>query len=75
MRSFTLQLDEKVEAYQRMQRGVFELIVSLADLDRLFIAARVFRKISQRELARMLGVHESPVSRGERNVHRFITVE
>jgi DNA-directed RNA polymerase specialized sigma subunit len=75
LRSFTLQLDEEVEAYERMQRGSFEPIENLAGLGRLLIAARIFRKISQRDLAKMLGVHESQVSRDERNEYRSITVE
>ncbi len=74
-RSFTLQLDEEVEAYERMQRGSFEPLENLSGLGRLLIAARIFRKISQRELATMLGVHESQVSRDERNEYRSITVE
>jgi len=75
LRSFTLQLDEEVEAYERMQRGSFEPIENLAGLGRLLIAARIFRKVSQRDLAKMLGVHESQVSRDERNEYRSITVE
>lgn len=75
LRSFTLQLEEEVEAYERMQRGSFEPIVNLAGLGRLLIAARVFRKVSQRDLAQRLGVHESQVSRDERNEYRSITVE
>jgi ribosome-binding protein aMBF1 (putative translation factor) len=75
LRSFTLQLDEEVEAYERMQRGSFEPTENLAAFGRLLIAARIFRKISQRELAKMLGVHESQVSRDERNEYRSITVE
>jgi len=75
LRSFTLQLDEEVEAYERMQRGSFEPIENLAGLGRLLIAARIFRKISQRDLGKMLGVHESQVSRDERNEYRSITVE
>jgi DNA-directed RNA polymerase specialized sigma subunit len=75
LRSFTLQLDEEVEAYERMQRGSFEPIENLEGLGRLLIAARIFRRISQRELAKMLGVHESQVSRDERNEYRSITVE
>jgi DNA-binding Xre family transcriptional regulator len=75
LRSFTLQLDEEIEAYERMQRGSFEPVDNLAGLGRLLIAARIFRRISQRELAKTLGVHESQVSRDERNEYRSITVE
>jgi len=75
LRSFTMQLEEEVEAYERMQRGSFEPIRNLAGLGRLLIAARVYRNISQRELAKRLDVHESQVSRDERNEYRSITVE
>ena len=75
LRSFTLQLEEEVEAYERMQRGSFDPIRNLAGLGQLLIAARVYRNISQRDLAKRLGVHESQVSRDERNEYRSITVE
>lgn len=75
LRSFTMQLEEEVEAYERMQRGSFEPIRNLSGLGRLLIAARVYRNISQRELAKRLDVHESQVSRDERNEYRSITVE
>lgn len=75
LRSFTLQLEEEVEAYERMQRGSFEPIENLSGLGQLLIAARIFAGISQRELAKRLGVHESQISRDERNEYRTITVE
>lgn len=75
LRSFTMQLEEEIEAYERMQRGSFEPICNLSGLGRLLIAARVYRNISQRELAKRLDVHESQVSRDERNEYRSITVE
>lgn len=75
LRSFTLQMEEEVETYERMLRGSFERITNLAGLGRLLIAARVFRQMSQRELAKKLGVHESQVSRDERNEYRSITAD
>ncbi len=75
LRSFTLQLDEEVEAYERILRGSFETIDSLGSVGRLLIAARIYRKLSQRELADRLEVHESQVSRDERNEYRGVTVE
>ncbi|MFQ5515702.1 MAG: helix-turn-helix transcriptional regulator [Myxococcota bacterium] len=75
LRSFHLQLQEEVEAYERVQRGSFDRIANLHGLGRLLIAARVYRDISQRELASRLDVHESQVSRDERNEYRSITVE
>ena len=75
LRSFTLQLEEEVEAYERMQRGSFDPIENLSGLGHLLIGARIFAGLSQRELATRLGVHESQVSRDERNEYRSITVE
>lgn len=75
LRSFTLQLEEEVESYERMQRGTFDPIENLAGLGRLLIAARVFAGLSQRDLAKRLDVHESQISRDERNEYRGITVE
>lgn len=75
LRSFTLQLEEEVEAYERMQRGSFEPIADLRDIGRMLVAARIYRRMSQRELAAQLEVHESQVSRDERNEYRSISVE
>ena len=73
LRSFALQLEEEVEAYERMQRGSFEPMRNLAGLGQLLIAARVYRNLSQRDLAKRLAVHESQVSRDERNEYRSVT--
>lgn len=75
LQSFSAQLAEEVEAYERAQRGSFEPITNLHGLGRLLIGARIFRGLSQREFAARLGVHESQVSRDERNEYRSITVE
>jgi ribosome-binding protein aMBF1 (putative translation factor) len=73
--SFSAQLEEEIEAYERAQRGSFEPLTNLHGLGRLLIGARIYRGLSQRELAARLGVHESQVSRDERNEYRSITVE
>jgi DNA-directed RNA polymerase specialized sigma subunit len=75
LRSFIMQLEEEVEAYERMRRGSFETIRNLGGLGQLLIAARIFARLSQRELAQRLGVHESQVSRDERNEYRTVTVD
>jgi transcriptional regulator with XRE-family HTH domain len=64
-----------MEAYERAQRGSFESVTNLHGLGRLLIGARIYRGLSQRELAARLGVHESQVSRDERNEYGSITVE
>jgi len=75
LQSFSAQLEEEMEAYERAQRGSFESITNLHGLGRLLIGARIYRGLSQRELATRLGVHDSQVSRDERNEYRSITVE
>jgi DNA-directed RNA polymerase specialized sigma subunit len=75
MRSFHLQLKEEVEAYERLRRGEFDLLHNLGGLGRLLVSLRVFKGVSQRELAERLGVHESQVSRDERNEYRGVTLE
>ena len=73
--SFNLQLKEEVETYERMQRGRFEPITNLAGLGQQLVGARIFVGISQCEFAKRLEVHESQVSRDERNEYREIMVD
>ena len=75
MESFHLQLKEEVESYERLKRGEFEELDNLRGLGHLLIAVRIAQGISQRELAKRLEVHESQVSRDERNEYFGITLE
>ena len=75
MDSFRLPLQEEVERYERLKRGEFEELDNLRGLGHLLISLRVAQGMSQRELAKKLGVHESQVSRDERNEYFGITVE
>ena len=73
--SFHLQLQEEVESYQRLKRGEFDDIWNLQGLGQLLISARIARGLSQRQLAEKLGVHESQVSRDERNEYHGVTLD
>jgi DNA-binding XRE family transcriptional regulator len=73
--SFHLQLREEVESYERLRRGEFEELVNLRGLGHLLISLRISKGISQRDLARRLDVHESQISRDERNEYFGITLE
>jgi DNA-binding XRE family transcriptional regulator len=73
--SFHLQLSEEVDAYERMKRGEFEELDNLRGLGHLLITFRIAQGLTQRELARRLGVHETQVSRDERNEYLGITLE
>jgi ribosome-binding protein aMBF1 (putative translation factor) len=76
LESFHLQLREEVEAYERLRRGEFEDLDNLLHgLGQLLITSRIAQGLSQRDLARCLGVHESQVSRDERNEYFGITRE
>lgn len=75
MESFHLQLREEVESYERLKRGEFEELENFRGFGHLLISLRIAKGISQRELARRLDVHESQVSRDERNEYFGITLE
>lgn len=75
MESFHLQLQEEVESYERLKRGEFDEIENLRGLGHLLISLRIAKGISQRELAGRVGIHESQVSRDERNEYFGITLE
>jgi ribosome-binding protein aMBF1 (putative translation factor) len=72
--SFHLQLREQVEAYERVKRGEFGELENLRGLGHLLITARIAQGLTQRELARRLGMHEAQVSRDERNEYFGITL-
>lgn len=73
--SFQAQLEEEIEAYERLQRGDIPPLLNLQGLGRSLVLLRIARGITQRELAERLGVHESQVSRDERNDYHGVTVE
>lgn len=75
MESFHLQFKEEVESYERLKRGEFDELVNFRGFGHLLIALRIAQGISQRDLAKRLGVHESQVSRDERNEYFGVTLE
>jgi ribosome-binding protein aMBF1 (putative translation factor) len=75
MQSFHLQLSEEVESYERLRRREFDELENFKGVGRLLITLRIAQSVSQRELAKRLGVHESQVSRDERNEYFGITFE
>ena len=75
VRSFHEQLKEEVSSYERLKRGEFEELHNFQGVGRLLVALRIAKGISQRELAELLEVHESQVSRDERNEYHGVTVE
>lgn len=72
--SFTTQLKEEVEAYERMQRGDLGPLFNLAHIGRWLVGARIALGLTQQELAERLSVSAAQVSRDERNDYHGITV-
>jgi ribosome-binding protein aMBF1 (putative translation factor) len=75
LRSFHEQLSEEVESYERLKRGELGELLNLHGLGTTLVALRIALGLTQRELAERLGVHESQVSRDERNEYHAVTVE
>ena len=75
VRAFHLQLVEEVAAYERLRRGEFEEIHNFQGFGQLLVALRVSLGITQRELAKRLGVDETQISRDERNEYHNIGVD
>jgi ribosome-binding protein aMBF1 (putative translation factor) len=75
MHSFHLQLSEEVESYERLKRREFDELENFKGAGRLLVALRIAQNVTQRDLAKRLGVHESQVSRDERNEYFGITLE
>ena len=73
--SFRLQLVEEIEGYERIKQGIIKDTYNLDAIGQRLIGIRICLGLSQRELAVKLGVHESQISRDEKNEYHGITVE
>jgi len=73
--SFHLQLEEEVQSYERLKRGDLGKLHNLHGLGHTLVALRIARGLTQRELATRLGVHESQVSRDQRDEYHGTTAE
>ncbi len=69
------QIREEIGSYERLKRGEFKELHNLAGIGELLIGLRIFRGLTQKELAEKLGCHESQVSRDERNEYHNITLD
>lgn len=74
-RSFHEQLREEILSYEKMRRGEFDEVRNFDGMGRLLVALRIASRLSQRELAERLDIHESAISRYERNEYFGITIE
>lgn len=75
VKSFHLQLIEEKESYERLKRGEVDELKNLRGLGHLLICLRIATGTTQQDLAERLGVHQSQISRDERNEYHGITLE
>jgi transcriptional regulator with XRE-family HTH domain len=68
-------LQGDITRYEKYREGDLTGLKSLREIGDLLIAARIARGLSQRDLAEKLGIHESQVSRDERNEYQGISCE
>jgi predicted transcriptional regulator len=73
--SFAQQLRDSIDEFEHVRHGTLPAITSLENLGLAIVAARVAAGVTQRELAMRLGVHESQVSRDEKNNYHGVTLE
>ena len=73
--TFREQLREEVQSYARLRRGDKKELASFQELGQILIALRIVSGLTQRQLAERLGVHESQVSRDERNDYHGVTID
>ena len=65
----------ELRAYERLKAGDFKDPAAFEHLGEALVGLRIAAKLTQRELARKLGVHESQVSRDERYAYQGATFE
>lgn len=68
-------LNEEIGLYEKIKAGDLSGFRTLREVGPLLIAARLARGLSQRELADRLDVHESQVSRDEKNGYQGVSLE
>lgn len=73
--TFHQQLIEEVESYEKLKRGQIGEFYNLEGLGRTLIALRIAKGLTQKELAKTLDVHETQISRDERNEYRGASIE
>ncbi|MEZ4742685.1 MAG: helix-turn-helix transcriptional regulator [Bdellovibrionota bacterium] len=73
--SFSLQLKEEIEEYDKLKKGQFDPIENLYGIGRMLVAIRISKGLKQKDLAESLGVKESQISRDERNEYYGASIE
>ncbi|MBX9671115.1 MAG: helix-turn-helix domain-containing protein [Candidatus Obscuribacterales bacterium] len=73
--TYAMQCKEEIELYERLKAGALPPLDHFSSKGKYFVAARIAKGMTQRQLAEKLGVKESAVSRDERNEYHGMSVE
>ncbi len=74
-RFFGEKLKREAEEYERLKKGDFDMTCTFDRIGKQLIAFRIYRGMSQAELAKKLGVTPPQVSRDERNEYGGASME
>jgi ribosome-binding protein aMBF1 (putative translation factor) len=73
--TYAMQCKEEIELYEKLRKGELPPMQHFSTKGKYFVAARIAKGMTQRELAEKLGVKESAISRDERNEYHGMSVE
>ncbi|MBS2009635.1 MAG: helix-turn-helix transcriptional regulator [Cyanobacteria bacterium SZAS TMP-1] len=73
--TYARQCQEEIDLYEKLKKGELPPMKHFSTKGKYFVAARIAKGMTQRELADKLGVRESAVSRDERNEYHGMSVE
>ncbi len=73
--SFTEQIREEAAYYEQLKQGNVPDIQGFSTIGHALIALRIAQNVTQKELAKSLGVDPSQISRDEKNEYHGITIE
>lgn len=65
--AFRMQLLDEIEEYEKLRRGRVDDVENLGGLGRRLVLLRIYRKLTQKQLAERLGVSVQQVCRDEKN--------
>lgn len=74
-RFFGERLKQEIREYERHKAGDFDMTCTFDNIGRKLIAFRIYKGLSQAELAKRLGVTPPQVSRDERNEYGGASME
>lgn len=73
--TYASQCQEEIKLYENLRNGILPPAEHFSSRGNFFVAARIAKGMSQRELADKMGSKESAVSRDERNEYHGMSVD